>query len=77
LIPFIESVHFNLYLDKIGRTINGIGAMLLVMLGLSGVMIWWRGTRRLARHAVIGAPLKSKVFLLPPNCELLDETVTR
>jgi uncharacterized iron-regulated membrane protein len=55
-IPFAITVmsrlvdlHDNLLADGTGRTINGIGAILLTVLCFTGAVIWWPGTDRWRR----------------------------
>jgi uncharacterized iron-regulated membrane protein len=38
-------LHDNLLAGTTGRKVNGIGALMLVVLALTGIMIWWPGTR--------------------------------
>jgi uncharacterized iron-regulated membrane protein len=39
----VQELHFDLLAGRTGRTINGVGAMMLLGLCLSGVIIWWPG----------------------------------
>lgn len=45
IIRLLHSLHFELTLGRAGRIINGVGALLLTVMGLSGVILWWRGRR--------------------------------
>lgn len=45
VIRFLHALHFDLTLGRTGRVINGIGAMVLAFMGLSGMVLWWRGSR--------------------------------
>ncbi len=40
LLLFLRELHFNLLLGATGRTINGIGALFLLTLGITGLAIW-------------------------------------
>ena len=42
---FVE-LHDNLLGGRIGRAVNGVGAILLVLLCATGAVIWWPGSRR-------------------------------
>ena len=42
-IHTLQQLHFNLLSARTGRLINGIGAGCLLMLCVSGAVIWWRG----------------------------------
>lgn len=56
LVPFIEwtvNLHGNLLLGKNGRFVNGIGAIALILLSLTGAVIWWPGINHWRRAIVI------------------------
>ena len=42
ILKFITDLHFNLLSGTNGRTANGIGGVILLMLTITGLMIWWR-----------------------------------
>ncbi len=44
-LEFLRDVHHNLLSGKTGRTVNGVGAICLFILALTGVVIWWRGVK--------------------------------
>lgn len=46
LIRILNALHFDLTLGRTGRTINGIGGLVLAFVGLTGIILWWRGRRR-------------------------------
>ena len=39
----IQDLHFDLLAGRTGRVVNGIGAMLMLGLCLTGLVIWWPG----------------------------------
>ena len=39
----LQNLHFDLLSGRTGRVVNGIGAMLLLTMCLTGVVIWWPG----------------------------------
>ena len=43
-LDWLVSLHDDLLSGFTGRTINGVGAIVLVVLCISGVLIWWPGT---------------------------------
>jgi uncharacterized iron-regulated membrane protein len=45
LIRWLTRLHFDLTLGRMGRTLNGVGALVLTGLGLTGLILWWRGRR--------------------------------
>ena len=52
-IAWILDLHDNLLAGETGRTVNGIGAILLVVLAVTGVVIWWPGTRNWRRSLFV------------------------
>jgi uncharacterized iron-regulated membrane protein len=57
IIATLQALHFNLLSGRAGRRINGAGAVLLLVLWLTGLVLWWRahaasGVRRV--HARVG-----------------------
>jgi uncharacterized iron-regulated membrane protein len=46
LLRTLLRLHYDLTLGRTGRMVNGIGAILLTVLGLTGGILWWRGRRR-------------------------------
>jgi uncharacterized iron-regulated membrane protein len=44
-IEAVADLHHNLFNGKTGRAINGIGALCLFTLIVSGVVVWWRGIK--------------------------------
>lgn len=49
LLRLTERFHSNLLLARTGRLINGFGAIALLLMALTGIIIWWPG-RRLVRQ---------------------------
>jgi uncharacterized iron-regulated membrane protein len=43
LVRTVQDLHFDLLAGRTGRVVNGIGAMLMVGLCLTGIVIWWPG----------------------------------
>jgi uncharacterized iron-regulated membrane protein len=43
LVRTVQELHFNLLGGRTGRIVNGAGALLLLGLCLSGLVIWWPG----------------------------------
>lgn len=46
LISTLQRLHFNLLLGSSGRIVNGVGALCLLVMCISGAVIWWRGRGR-------------------------------
>jgi uncharacterized iron-regulated membrane protein len=49
----VAQFHDNLLGDREGRAINGVGGAILVIMSLSGMVIWWPGIRNLKRGLTI------------------------
>ncbi|MBL8220022.1 MAG: PepSY domain-containing protein [Bryobacterales bacterium] len=58
VLTFMEHLHHNLLLGRTGRLWNGIGALSLLLLSITGIVIWWPG-RRLWRRRLIVDPKAS------------------
>ena len=52
-IAWVLDLHDNLLAGETGRTINGIGAILLLALGFTGAVIWWPGIRAWRRSLFV------------------------
>jgi uncharacterized iron-regulated membrane protein len=53
LVVWLADLHDNLLLGQTGRALNGIGAGLLMLMCLSGAVIWWPGAARWRRGLTI------------------------
>lgn len=42
-VQWIDQMHSNFFLGRTGRVINGVGALVLLLLALTGALIWWPG----------------------------------
>jgi len=52
-LSWLVSLHDDLLAEHTGRIINGIGAILLLALCVSGAVIWWQGSSKWARGLTI------------------------
>ena len=50
---WLLDLHDNLLAGPTGRRVNGIGALVLMMLSITGAIIWWPGTTRWRRSLVV------------------------
>src|SRR6185312_11869680 len=55
LLAWCSDLHTNLLAGNTGRKVNGLMAILVVLLSITGLMIWWPGTGRLKRSLTIDA----------------------
>jgi len=53
LLQWLVDLHDNLLSGQTGRTVNGIGAFLVTLLGLTGTVIWWPGKKNWRRSIAI------------------------
>ena len=52
-ITWLLDLHDNLLAGDTGRTVNGIAALLIVLLAVTGTVIWWPGIRNWRRSLMI------------------------
>lgn len=52
-LGWLVDLHDNLLSGLTGRTLNGLGSFLLVLLSLSGTLIWWPGIKNWRRSTRI------------------------
>jgi uncharacterized iron-regulated membrane protein len=45
-IEWLTRLHDDLLMGRDGRKLNGIGGILFLLMTVSGVILWWQGTRR-------------------------------
>jgi uncharacterized iron-regulated membrane protein len=50
---WLGDLHINLLAKNTGRIVNGIGAMLLTVLCITGAFVWWPGVRSWRRNLAI------------------------
>jgi uncharacterized iron-regulated membrane protein len=53
IIEWLTNLHDNLLMDLKGRGINGWGGALFMVMLLSGLLLWWQGSRRWREGLVI------------------------
>ena len=53
LTTWLLDLHDNLLTGETGRVVNGIGAVLLTMLAMTGAVIWWPGLGSWRRSVVV------------------------
>jgi uncharacterized iron-regulated membrane protein len=59
---WVVNLHDNLLGGRTGRTVNGVGAIALAALVLSGAVIWWQGSKAWYRGLVVRAGASWKRF---------------
>jgi uncharacterized iron-regulated membrane protein len=66
-LGFIEQLHFNLISGRTGRLVNGYGALSLVLLAVTGLLLWRPRLSRLswnARNLHVNLGMVSLVFIV-------------
>ncbi len=53
VVAWLMDLHINLLAGEKGREINGVLAIVMVVISLSGLVIWWPGTGRVKRSLKI------------------------
>ena len=53
LTTWMLDLHDNLLYGPIGRRVNGIGSIVLTLLGLTGAIIWWPGIGAWQRSVIV------------------------
>jgi uncharacterized iron-regulated membrane protein len=61
-VEWLVDLHDNLLSGPEGRTVNGVGGALVILLIVTGIVIWWPGWRRAWRSMLIGRPEASRRF---------------
>lgn len=52
-LAWLQDLHFNLLSGTTGRIVNGVGALCLVAMSLTGIVIWWPGRRHWRRAMTV------------------------
>jgi uncharacterized iron-regulated membrane protein len=53
LVSWLLDLHDNLLLGPSGRILNAVGALLVTVIGLTGLIIWWPGIKRWRRSLTV------------------------
>jgi len=53
VVATLQSLHFNLLSGTTGERVNGAGALCLVLLAITGTIIWWPGRKRWRRALAV------------------------
>ena len=48
-LDFVQELHESLFIHHLGRVLNGVGAAFLLVLNLTGIVVWWPGARNWKR----------------------------
>ena len=53
LVTTLIELHDNFLAGSVGRKINGLGAIAVLLVAISGLVIWWPGIRRWRRSLIL------------------------
>ena len=59
-MEWLVDLHDNLLAGRTGRMINGVGGALLIVIVLSGAVLWWPGRRRWRNSLMVRPSRKSR-----------------
>lgn len=62
IMEWFVDLHDNLLSGPAGRTINGVAAILVLALLLTGAVVWWPGKRRWRKSLTVPRPSLSRRF---------------
>jgi uncharacterized iron-regulated membrane protein len=62
IMAWLVDLHVNLLSGKTGRLMNGIGAVFVLGISLTGAVLWWPGIQTWRRSAVIQPASNWKLF---------------
>ena len=62
VMEWFVDLHDNLLAGSLGRDINGVAALLVTILILTGGVIWWPGRTRWLRSLIAARPAKTRRF---------------
>ena len=62
VMEWLVDLHDNLLAGGTGRDINGVAAILIIGLLVTGAVIWWPGTRHWRRSLIVPRPSRTRRF---------------
>jgi uncharacterized iron-regulated membrane protein len=63
LMEWLVDLHDNLLTGSVGRTVNGVAAILVTLLVLTGAVLWWPGKGRWRRSLIVPRPSRTSRYL--------------
>ncbi|HMD49256.1 MAG TPA: PepSY-associated TM helix domain-containing protein, partial [Bryobacteraceae bacterium] len=61
-LAWLADLHINLLAGKMGRMVNGVGAIFIAIISITGAVIWWPGVRTWRRGLAIQPASNWKLF---------------
>jgi uncharacterized iron-regulated membrane protein len=62
LMEWCVDLHDNLLAGATGRVVNGVGGFVLMLLALTGLVLWWPGRTRWRRSLIVPRPGRTRRF---------------
>jgi uncharacterized iron-regulated membrane protein len=62
VVEWLVDLHDNLLADTLGRSVNGVGASLVLLLLVTGAISWWPGKDRWRHSLLPGRPASTRRF---------------
>jgi len=62
IMEWCVDLHDNLLAGSAGRTVNGVAAILVMVLVLTGAVLWWPGKSRWRRSLIVPRPSKTSRY---------------
>ena len=62
VLEWLVDFHDNLLAGSMGRDVNGVGAILVTVMLVTGAVIWWPGPRQWRQSLVVVRPSKTQRF---------------
>ena len=63
LVRTLQDLHYDLLAGRTGRTVNGLGAAAVLVMGITGACIWWPGRKTWHRALTIDFTRRGHWFL--------------
>jgi uncharacterized iron-regulated membrane protein len=64
MVTWLADLHDNLLADHTGRLVNGVGAILIMMLAIAGLVVWWPGRSNWWRRMSVRRGVGGRRFTL-------------
>jgi len=62
LMEWFVDLHDNLLAGVLGRKINGVGALFVTLIVLTGIVLWWPGRTRWRKSLIVPRPSRTRRF---------------
>jgi len=63
MVSRLLKLHDDLFAGTTGRSVNGVGALLVVLLALTGIVVWWPGIKTWRRSLTVQRNVGAQRFI--------------